>query len=71
MAVGKVCGMLNLRSERMLVEKGGNTLIYQKRCRGILSFFVGFSGNMCEMNARGVWLLYLTLCWIGDLRIGK
>ncbi len=22
--VGKVCGMLNLRSERMLVEKGGN-----------------------------------------------
>jgi hypothetical protein len=33
--VGKVCGMLNLRNEKMLVEKGGNidqtclnTLIY-------------------------------------------
>lgn len=22
--VGKVCGMLNLRNEKMLVEKGGN-----------------------------------------------
>jgi hypothetical protein len=48
-----------------------NALVYHKRCSGVLFFLVGFSGNTCEMNAQGVWLLSLAFGWIGDLRFGK